>query len=216
MLPKLNNIWKEFFKQIDVYDKILFLFDEIYKNKNICPSRYKFFNLFNIIDPKKIKVIIIGQDPYHTPNVADGIAFSTQNSKTPPSLKNIFKELKSDLGIIKNHNDLSDWVKQGIFLINTIWTVKEGESLSHENMGWQEITQKILQKIYNINKNVIFCLWGNYAKKIYNNLSINSKFVLQAAHPSPFSFHRGFQNCGHFSKINDIIVRHKLGNIINW
>lgn len=132
----LSKNWIELFSEIKVLEKIESLINNIYQEENIFPPKELIFNLFNLIEPQNVKVMILGQDPYHTPGVANGIAFSSNEVKTPPSLKNIFKELKNDLGISRSNNDLTDLVQQGVFLINPIWTVKKGEPNSHKNHGW--------------------------------------------------------------------------------
>ncbi len=163
-------------------------------------------------------MIIIGQDPYHGPNQDNGIAFSVSNSvKMPPSLKNIFKELKYDLNIdnFKN-NDLSNWVRQGVFLINYCLTVEKGNPNSHKDLGWDKVILKILNKINEINRDIIYCLWGNYAKKLYNSLVYKDKAkIIYSAHPSTFSFKKGFEKSKPFSKINSML-KNSNKKIINW
>jgi uracil-DNA glycosylase len=212
----VSNEWIELFSRIGVIEKIDDLIKEAYSKEDTLPPLEKIFTLFNSIEPTKVKVIIIGQDPYHTPGVANGIAFSSDQTKTPPSLKNIYKELKNDLGVERTTNSLIDWVEQGVFLINPIWTVKKGEPNSHKSLGWQEISCKIIDELLKMNPKIIFCLWGNGAKYLYNNLVFKSENVISSAHPSPFSYYRGFENSKPFSKINKIISEQSLGNEIKW
>nr|WP_211282848.1 uracil-DNA glycosylase [Spiroplasma floricola] len=218
MIEQLPKEWIELFLQDNIYNEIEVVLKKIENFENIYPLKEDIFKVFKLIKPKDIKVIIIGQDPYHGPNQANGIAFSVSNNvKTPPSLKNIFKELKSDLNIdhFKN-NDLSNWVSQGVFLINSCLTVEKGNPNSHKDLGWDKIILKILNKINEINKDIIYCLWGNYAKKLYNSLVYkDERKIIYSPHPSPFSFKKGFEDSKPFSKIN-LMLKNINKKIINW
>jgi uracil-DNA glycosylase len=209
------NSWLDFLTQLNLRETVETLLDQVYREENVLPPRAEVLSLFKLINPQDVRVVIIGQDPYHTPGVANGIAFATKNSKTPPSLKNIFKELQNDLGIVRTDNDLSDWVRQGVLLINSVFTVRAGEPNSHQHVGWQAIVQKILSGLNEMNSEIIYCLWGNNAKYLYNNLEVRNKNCIISAHPSPFSYARGFAGSTPFSKINKML-RMIGGQEIKW
>ena len=157
----------------------------------------------------------MGQDPYHNLHQANGLAFSVCNQvKTPPSLKNIFKELYSDVGVFRNHNELEDWAKQGVLLLNAGLTVRAHEPNSHKNLGWDFFTDFIIQEISEKKENVIFVLWGSFAQK--KSIFINSEKhqIISSVHPSPLSAHRGFFGSKPFSKINDYLVLKNISPII--
>lgn len=168
----------------------------------VYPSSIDIFNAFKLCSFKKCRVIIIGQDPYHNPGQAHGLAFSVQQAKLPPSLKNIFKEIYSDLGIQNIHGDLSCWAKQGVLLINSILTVTKNQPGSHQKAGWQAFTDSVIQTLSEEKNNLVFLLWGRYAQEKKVLIDESKHLVLEAAHPSPFSAHRGFYGCKHFSKTN--------------
>ncbi|WBX36120.1 uracil-DNA glycosylase [Mycoplasma capricolum] len=216
-MNNLHHSWNKLFTSLNLFDQINNLITKAYNNNEIVfPKKDDVLNLFKLSDFNNIKVVIIGQDPYHDFNQANGIAFSSNHIKTPASLKNIFKELESDLNINHfNNNSLENWVKQGVFLINTIWTVVAHKPSSHTNLGWEKITKKILEQIILNNENVIFCLWGNFAIKMYDSLLVKSKFVFKSAHPSPLSYNKGFKNSKPFSKINDLLINQN-STPIDW
>ena len=172
--------------------------------KKIYPEPKNFFKAFEICSYENVKVVILGQDPYHTPNAANGLAFSVnKNQKLPPSLKNIFKEIKNDVGVENETGNLTKWAKQGVLLLNSSLTVVEGMPGSHSQIGWQIFTDKAVQLIQR-KKKVIFMLWGNFAKQ-KKQLIEDDNFILEAPHPSPFSANSGFFGCKHFSKANEIL-----------
>lgn len=177
-----------------------------YSSQTIFPKKEDVFNAFELAQPSDIKVVIIGQDPYHTINVAHGLAFSSKEETTPPSLRNIFKEIEDNTGqlIISPDNDLTRWANQGVFLLNTILTVRQGQPLSHANRGWEVFTSNVITELTSNYNDIIFLLWGSNAHKI-ENFIIDKHHVLKAAHPSPFSAYRGFFGCKHFSKANEIL-----------
>ncbi|ATZ19077.1 uracil-DNA glycosylase [Williamsoniiplasma somnilux] len=216
-----NPQWKEFFQQErtkSYWTDLEFFVEKEYQQKEIFPSRQNLFSIFENIDPKKIKVVIIGQDPYHGFNQANGIAFSaTNNVKTPRSLLNIFKELKSDLGIDHfNNNDLSGWVSQGVFLCNTILTVESSKPLSHANCGWELFTKNCFEYLNQVNSQIVYLLLGNKAKQVYESLSIKSKAkTIIVGHPSPFSFEKFFKDTKPFSKLNKQLVKLNI-EPIDW
>lgn len=184
----------------------------------IYPKKNDIFNVFRFTEFESIKVIIIGQDPYHGPNQAHGFAFSVPYGvKIPPSLKNIYIELASNISnfIIPKHGCLKSWAREGVFLLNTILTVEEGKSYSHSNLGWEIFTNKVIRILNDYKTNLIFLLWGNHAKK--KSVFINHKkhYILTTSHPSPMSAKNGFLGCQHFSKVNAFLIKHNK-TIINW
>ncbi len=180
---------------------------EEYKTKVIYPPYEEIFRVYNLINIEDIKVVIIGQDPYHTKEMANGIAFSVGKNagKTPPSLRNIFKELERDLGVVNKSTDLTCWVKQGIFMLNTTLTVEEGKAGSHSKYGWDLLTTETVKKISELNNKVVFLLWGNHAQTFEKYIDKNKHFILKTSHPSPLSAHQGFLGCGHFSEIEKLL-----------
>lgn len=186
-------------------------------NDTIYPDEKNVFNAFNYFDKKDLKVVILGQDPYHQPKQADGLAFSVsdKNAKTPPSVQNIFKELKNDLGITRTNHDLSDWAKQGVLLLNTTLTVSYNKPNSHKYIGWSNFTDNILSYINDNFDNIVFIFWGN--ESINKKHLVNNKkhYILTSSHPSPFSARVSFFNSKPFSKINSYLLNKKSYNI-NW
>ncbi len=209
---ELNHMWKTLLSdEINApyfTDLLQFLADEK-KNYTIFPPEKEIYNAFNLTPIDKIKVVIIGQDPYHGNGQAHGLCFSVNDGiKFPPSLKNIFKELQSDLNIpIPISGNLTHWAEQGVFLINNTLTVREKEPTSHQKKGWEEFTDAVIKLISNQKKGVVFLLWGSFAQSKENIIDTTKHHVLKAAHPSPFSAHRGFLGCKHFSKTNEILKK---------
>ncbi|MDO5564688.1 MAG: uracil-DNA glycosylase [Eubacteriales bacterium] len=191
---------KEYFKNLQKF------LDIEYKTNTIFPKREEIFRAFELTPLNNIKIVILGQDPYHERDEAHGLAFSVlKGEKIPPSLKNIFKELKNDLNINMEDGFLEEWAKNGVLLMNTILTVREGIPLSHKNIGWEIFTKRILVEINKLNKKIVFMLWGNNAKE-YKNLITNKNFlILESPHPSPLSASRGFFGCKHFSKAQEFL-----------
>ena len=201
-----------YFKQIVEHLKT-----EKKSKKIIYPNGSLIFNAFEQTPFEMVKVVIIGQDPYHQPKQAMGLSFSVpDNIKHPPSLQNIFKELNNDIGMnIPNSGNLTSWAKQGVLLLNSILTVRESEPGSHAQIGWQHFTNAVIKKLSENKKGIVFLLWGNYAKEKKVLINTNHHFILQAAHPSPFSAHQGFFGCKHFSKTNEILMQQGF-EAINW
>ncbi len=187
-----------------------------YSFKNIYPPKEDVFNAFKYCKFEDVKVIILGQDPYHEKGQATGLSFSVPSYITlPPSLKNIFKELENDLGIHKENGDLSCWAKQGVFLLNITLTVEEHLPLSHFNKGWEIFTNKILRYLNDDDKPKVFILWGKNAinkKKIITN---SKHLILESVHPSPLSAYHGFFNNHHFSKTNEFLIKNNI-KPIEW
>ncbi|MDB6097021.1 MAG: uracil-DNA glycosylase [Francisellaceae bacterium] len=195
-----------------------FLKAEKDQKKIIYPKSSNVFNALNLAPFDKVKVVILGQDPYHGPNQAHGLCFSVQPQiPLPPSLKNIYKELQSDLNILPaNHGCLSSWAKQGVLLLNAVLTVEQGKPNSHQGKGWEDFTDKIIQCLNKRNTTpIVFLLWGTYAQKKGELVDSSKHLILKAPHPSPLSVHKGFFGCQHFSKTNEYLIKTQQ-NPINW
>lgn len=181
------------------------------------PSSSNIFSALNHTPLHKVKVVIIGQDPYHGFGQANGLCFSVNKGiSIPPSLTNIFKELNADLKLeIPSHGDLIAWANEGVLLLNAVLTVRANQPASHKNIGWENFTDKIIETVNSKREHVVFLLWGNFAKNKKNLINTNRHFVLEAAHPSPFSANNGFFGCHHFSKTNEYLIKNKI-TPINW
>jgi uracil-DNA glycosylase len=175
----------------------------------VYPRKEQTFEAFKVTTLESLKVVILGQDPYHGPNQAHGLCFSVkQPEPPPPSLQNIFQELKRDLGVIKpGGGDLSSWAKQGVFLLNTTLSVRANTPASHSTIGWERFTDFVISKINENKEGVVFLLWGAHAKRKASLINTSRHFVLSAPHPSPLSAYRGFIGCGHFSKCNELLAQ---------
>jgi uracil-DNA glycosylase len=200
-----DNLLNEEFKK-EYFKEIMLSLEKEYLNNNVFPKKENIFEAFNLTSFDDIKIVIIGQDPYHGDNQAHGLAFSTKQTKLPPSLKNIYKELYSDLNIIKEDGDLSKWAKQGVFLLNTILTVEKNKPFSHSKIGWEIFTDKVIELISTNKDKVIFVLWGNNAIK-KENLIDKKHIIIKSPHPSPFSANKGFFGSKPFSKINSQLIK---------
>ena len=185
--------------------------------KNICfPPKKQIFRALELTPFDEVKVVILGQDPYHNDFQANGLCFSVSDMvPAPPSLKNIYKELESDLNIKKNTNDLSSWALQGVLLLNTTLTVKAHEANSHKDLGWEQFTDFIIKEISTHKENIVFVLWGAYAQKKSQLIDSQKHLIIKTAHPSPLSAHRGFLGSKPFSRINNYLSKHQKA-IINW
>jgi uracil-DNA glycosylase len=206
--PSWKAVLKEefaqpYFQQIVNHIKI-----EKAQGKIIYPPGSQIFNAFNTTPIDKVKVVILGQDPYHGPGQAHGLCFSVQDGiPAPPSLVNMFKELHEDIGFrIPDHGNLTRWAEQGVFLLNASLTVRAGEPMSHSKMGWAQFTNTVIQKISTLRSHVVFLLWGKFAQEKVALIDQDKHLVLRAAHPSPLSAHAGFFGCRHFSKTNEYLV----------
>lgn len=209
---QIDNSWKEvlddefqkpYFAQIKQ-----FILNEKNKGKKVYPPGSLIFNAFNLTPFDQLKVVVLGQDPYHGPGQAHGLCFSVPHGiKPPPSLVNIFKEIKNDLGITPpNHGNLEKWAKQGVLLLNASLTVNESEANSHVASGWHVFTDAVIKKISDLKTGVVFILWGKFAQDKAVLIDKQKHFVLTSAHPSPFSADRFF-GCKHFSKTNELLVQ---------
>jgi uracil-DNA glycosylase len=211
--------WKNIFKEEsgkDYYKHIIKTVQEDAKNNNVYPPHSDIFNAFTLTPLDKIKVVILGQDPYHGPGQAHGLSFSVnEGTKTPPSLKNIFKEIKSDLNIDNSKTNLEPWAKQGVFLLNSFLTVVEGKPMSHSKIGWHIFTAQIIAHIGLQERPIVFLLWGAASRDQKKFVHKNHHLILEAAHPSPLSAHNGFFGCKHFSKANEFLIKNNI-DPINW
>ena len=219
-MVNLGNSWdkllaEEFSK--NYYQELRKKLAAEYKTHTIYPAMDNIFNALKYTSYEDVKVLILGQDPYHGPGQAHGLCFSVQKGvDKPPSLKNMFKELESDIGVLPpTHGCLTDWAKQGILLLNTVLTVREGEPNSHKKLGWTIFTDRIIELLNERPDPVIFVLWGRNALEKLPLITNTHHYVLSAAHPSPLSASRGFFGCKHYSKINEILT--SMGKTpINW
>lgn len=220
MEVKIEPLWhthleaefnKAYFHQLTVFIK------QEYAQYTVYPAANQIFRTFDLCNFEHIKVIILGQDPYHGSKQANGLCFSvTPGIALPPSLVNIFKELKNDLGNpIPLHGDLTSWVEQGVLLLNATLTVRAGQPASHQNKGWEIFTDAVISILSQQKQNLVFLLWGNYAGKKEILIDKQKHLVLKSAHPSPFSANRGFLGNGHFSKTNNYLVAHGI-EPISW
>ncbi len=221
MEVKIEESWKtvlknEFSKPYFL-EAVTFIKTEKALGKVIYPPGSLIFNAFNTTPFDHVKVVLLGQDPYHGKGQAHGLSFSVQRGvRPPPSLVNIFKELNHDIGIpIPNHGDLTRWAAQGVMLLNSCLTVREGEPLSHSKIGWTEFTDAVIGKISSVKKNIVFLLWGKFAQEKQVLIDETRHLVLKAAHPSPYSANNGFFGCRHFSKTNEYLVANGV-DPIDW
>lgn len=196
-----------------------FLQSEIKKKKVIYPKGTEYFNAFNSTPFEEVKVVILGQDPYHGENQAHGLCFSVpKTTDIPPSLVNIYKEIQSDLGSEKKyfaHGHLQSWADQGVLLLNSVLTVEKGKAAAHQGKGWELFTDYAIKEISLHRKNVVFMLWGSYAHKKGEVINATNHLVLKSPHPSPLSAHRGFLGCKHFSKANEYLKKHGI-KPVDW
>ncbi len=182
-----------------------------YKEGIVYPAPKNIFRAFDLCSFEKVKVVILGQDPYHGRRQANGLAFAVdEREAVPPSLKNIFKEIESDIGkpLVHTDGDLSRWAKQGVLLLNATLTVRAGTAGSHQTQGWELFTDAAIRALSEEREHLVFMLWGNYAKAKGAHIDRNKHLVLEAPHPSPFSASSGFFGCKHFSKANDYLIAH--------
>ncbi len=218
---KIEDSWKNALKQ--EFNKpyfmqiTTFLKSEKISNKTIYPPGGLIFNAFNTTPFDKVKIVILGQDPYHGPGQAHGLSFSVQKGiPPPPSLVNIFKELKSDVGMpIPDHGNLTHWAEQGVLLLNASLTVRANEPMSHAKIGWAEFTDAVISKVSAGKEHVVFMLWGKFAQEKQSLIDETKHLVLRAAHPSPFSADKGFFGCKHFSKANTWLMSNGI-DPVDW
>ncbi|MBT3982673.1 MAG: uracil-DNA glycosylase [Bacteriovoracaceae bacterium] len=216
----IDKTWKEPLKEI-LNSEVLknlksFLTSEIEKGKTIYPHGSEIFSAFNLCPLDKVKVVIIGQDPYHGPDQAHGLCFSVKRGvRPPPSLKNIYKEMHTDLGLNPpDHGFLESWAGQGVLLLNAVLTVEKSNAGSHRGKGWEQFTDAVIDYLSQENEHLVFILWGRDAQKKGEKIDRSKHLVLESAHPSPFSAHRFYGN-KHFSKTNAYLKTHGK-NIVDW
>lgn len=201
---------KDYFKKLGSFVK------EEYKNKICYPEYSNIFNALRYTDYDQVKVVILGQDPYHGEHEAHGLSFSVLDGvKRPPSLNNIFKELYNDLGVKRETNDLTSWALQGVLLLNSIMSVEKDKPLSHKDKGWEIFTDNIIRYLNNREKPIVFILWGSYARSKKELITNQNHFVIESAHPSPLSASRGFFGSKPFSKVNEFLIKNNE-EPINW
>lgn len=213
MMEQLTNSWKDLLAQEaeQPYYKLLETFlERQYNEATVYPEKENIFNALQLTDYNDVKVVILGQDPYHGPNQAHGLSFSVEKGqKLPPSLKNMMKELQQDIGCeIPEHGDLTSWAKQGVLLLNTVLTVQAGKANSHKGQGWEQLTNAIIEHLAKREQPIVFLLWGKPAqsKRILIERISSNHIILQSPHPSPLSAHRGFFGSRPYSKANEALL----------
>lgn len=217
---KLDHSWLEVLKDefSKPYFKDLkdFLLQEKQSGQTVYPPGSRIFAALDETPFDKVKVVILGQDPYHGPGQANGMCFSVNKGVTPPpSLKNIYKEIETDLGIKPpGHGDLSNWAANGVLLLNAVLTVRANQPASHQNRGWETFTDTIIKKLSEKKSNLVFLLWGSFARGKKYLINTEKHLILEAAHPSPFSAYNGFIGCRHFSKANTYLNEHGIKGVI--
>ncbi|MEG2596966.1 MAG: uracil-DNA glycosylase [Oscillospiraceae bacterium] len=215
----LNNDWDDVLKgefQKEYYLQLREFLKKEYRTHTVYPSMYDIFNALRLTSYENVKVVILGQDPYHGPNQAHGLSFSVQKGvPQPPSLQNIFKEIQADLGVLPpSHGCLESWAKQGVLLLNTVLTVRAGQANSHKGMGWETFTDTVIQHLNNREKPMVFLLWGNHARQKQKWITNPNHLVLTTVHPSPLSAYGGFFGCRHFSAATHFLNQH--GMQMDW
>lgn len=206
---KIHPSWKEklseefskpYFKELTVFVK------EQYQKRPVCPPPASIFRAFDLCPFDKVKVLILGQDPYHGPKQANGLCFAVgEEIANPPSLQNIFKEIESDIGKKPIDSTLEDWARQGVLLLNATLTVEAGQAGSHQRRGWEQFTDAVVKKLSDEREGLVFMLWGKYAQEKGSVVDFLQHLILTAAHPSPLSAHNGFFGCKHFSQANEYL-----------
>lgn len=222
MSVTLESIWLQVleaeFEKPYMKNLKAFLQNEKQKGNTVYPKGDDIFNALNTTPFNDVKVVLLGQDPYHGVGQAHGLSFSVQKGITiPPSLKNMYKELETDIEGFKtpNHGNLTEWAKQGVLLLNATLTVRASQPGSHQKQGWETFTDTIIKTLSDKREKLIFLLWGNFAKQKAELIDTNKHYVLTAAHPSPFSAYNGFFGCKHFSKTNELLKQNGL-KTIDW
>lgn len=213
-----NNTWDDILNEEiekDYFKNLIKFLNEQRKEKTIFPKEEDMFKALKYTDYKDVKVLILGQDPYHGEKEANGLCFSVDTGiKTQPSLQNIFKELKNDLGIERTNSDLSDWAKQGILLLNTVLTVEKDKPFSHRKKGWEIFTDEIIKHLNEREESIVFVLWGNAARSKTKLITNAKHSIIESAHPSPFSYNRGFKGSKPFSKVNKCLKSANIKEIL--
>lgn len=213
----IGNDWDNILEDVFNSEEFISLMNKVkeeYKN-NICYPKYEdIFNSLKLTSYKDTKVVLLGQDPYHGKGEAMGLSFSVPNNiKLPPSLKNIYKELKDDLGIINNSGDLTSWTREGVLLLNSVLTVRKDTPASHKNLNWQYFTDNIIKSLNKKDTPIVFILWGNFAKSKKELITNPKHLIIESAHPSPFSARSGFFGSKPFSKANNFLKENKIKEV---
>lgn len=216
----IGNDWDLYLKEEynkEYFKKLINFVDREYKNKTIYPKKSEIFSAFRTTSYKDTKVVILGQDPYHGENQAEGLSFSVKNCvRKPPSLQNIFKELEEDLNIpFPTNNSLLPWAKEGVLLLNTVLTVEEKKPASHKDQGWEIFTNEVIKLLNKKESPIVFILWGSFARSKKSLITNNIHYIIESAHPSPFSAYNGFFGSKPFSKTNEFLKSKGLKEI-NW
>lgn len=219
MSVQIEASWKEALQEEfekDYFKSLSKTVRNAYVSKDVFPPPKLVFNAFEHCPFQKIKVVILGQDPYHNPGQAHGLSFSVPNGvKPPPSLQNIYKEIATDIGTdIPKSGNLERWAEQGVLLLNATLTVEQNKPGSHQGLGWEVFTDAVIKKISDEKEHVVFLLWGKYAQDKGKSIDAKKHLILTAAHPSPFSAHNGFFGCKHFSKANRYLEDHGIEPIV--
>ena len=212
----IKKNWYEILKpefEKPYFQKMLDFLETEYRTKTIYPKVENIFNALNLVKYEDVRVVFIGQDPYHEPNQAHGLCFSVENDKLPPSLQNIFKELKAETGIVRTNGNLTDWAEQGILMLNAVLTVEKGLANSHKDIGWQTFTNKIIRLLNEKNQPIVFVLWGSQAQKNKEFITNPKHLVLCSSHPSPLSAYNGFFGNNHFNEINRFLKSNNMQEI---
>lgn len=211
-----SNVLNDEFEK-PYFAKLAEFVDNEYSTKTVYPPKELIFNAFELTPFDKVKAVILGQDPYHTPGAAMGLCFSVPKSeKIPPSLVNIYKAIQNDTGIEPpNHGCLKSWAENGVLLLNTVMTVEEGKANSHKSKGWEKFTDAVIKKLNELDRPLVFMLWGAPAQKKEKLLDNPKHLILKSVHPSPLSAYRGFYDCGHFSAANKYLEQNGI-EPINW
>ncbi len=219
-MPPISNDWLEPLKpefQKPYYKELFQKVTEEYQTRKIFPPADDIFNAFHLTPLSKVKVVIIGQDPYHNDGQAHGLCFSVKpDVDIPPSLVNIYKELEEDLGCyVPNNGYLTKWAEQGVLMLNTVLTVRAHQAASHQNMGWEQFTDAAIRAVNEVDRPVVFLLWGRPAQQKQSLLNNPKHLLLKAPHPSPLSAYRGFFGCKHFSQTNEFLTANGI-EPIDW
>jgi uracil-DNA glycosylase len=220
MQVKIEGSWKKVLSDVfekDFFHRLVSFVKNEYQMHKVFPPGKEIFNAFQHCPFESVKVVILGQDPYHGQSQAHGLSFSVKPGVPfPPSLLNILKEIKSDIGSdVPPNGDLTRWADQGVFLLNATLTVRANQAGSHQNQGWETFTDEVIKAINTHRENVVFMLWGAYAQKKADLIDPKKHLILKAPHPSPLSAHRGFLGCRHFSQANEYLIKMNLKSI-NW
>lgn len=216
----IGNSWDEILKdeyQKDYFKNIAMFINKEYREKTIFPPKSNILRAFKLTDYDNVKVVILGQDPYHGINEANGLAFSVSKGvRLPPSLQNIYKELYNDLGItVSTNGDLEKWAREGVLLLNSVFTVEKDKPASHKNIGWEQFSDEVIKKVNEKNTPVVFILWGNFAKSKAKYITNPIHLVITSPHPSPFSAYSGFFGSKPFSRTNEFLRKNNMKGI-DW